>query len=66
MSVATFPIENTLEAGCQDDDREFWLMAVHGLPPARAKRVLMEARARKLLSDQDCEVFLNAAGLGAA
>ena len=66
MSVAVFPVELTLEAGHQQDRREFWLMAVDGLPPVRAKRVLMEAHAFGFLSDQDCAVFLDACGLGGA
>ena len=66
MSVTAFPIEYTLEAGRQDDEREFWLMAVHGLPPARAKRILMEARGFGFLSDQDATVLIDACGLGGA
>ena len=66
MSVTALPIKRTLEGNHQEDWREFWLMAVHGLPPSRAKRVLMEARGFGFLSDQDCTAFLDACGLGPA
>lgn len=64
MSVIAFPIEQTLEAEHQEDWREFWLMTVDGLPPARAKKVLLEACGFGFLSDQDCAAFLDACGLG--
>ena len=66
MSVTALPIERTLEANHQEDQREFWLTTVHGLPPARAKKMLMEARGFGFLSDQDCTAFLDACGLGSA
>ncbi len=66
MSVTTLPLSRTLEAEHQRDQREFWLMAVHGLPPARAKKVLLEAHGFGYLSAQDCTSFLDACGLGAA
>ena len=66
MSVTVFPIEKTLETIHQQDRREFWLMVAHGLPPARAKKVLIEARGFGFLSDQDCAAFIDACGLGAA
>ena len=60
----SLPIEKTLEAGRQGDRREFWLAVVDGLPPVRAKRVLLEARGFGFLSDQDCTAFMDACGLG--
>ncbi len=66
MSVTAFPLARTLEARHQGDDREFWLMVVHSLPPARAKKVLLEAHGFGFLSDQDVAAFLDACGLGAA
>ncbi len=66
MSVTAFPIECTLEAEHQEDRREFWLMTVSGLPPVRAKKVLLEARGFGFLSDQDATVLIDACDLGGA
>ena len=63
MTTTPFPIERTLEAGHQQDRREFWLKIVNGLPPARSKKILLEARRFGLLSDQDTGNFLDACGL---
>ena len=66
MNVTALSIERTLEANHQNDQREFWLMTVDGLPPVRAKKILLEARGFGFLSDQDLTAFLDACGLGGA
>ena len=66
MSVTAFPIERTLEAEDQEDRREFVLMAIEGHPLERQKKILLEARRSNLISDQDCAMFIDACGLGAA
>jgi hypothetical protein len=66
MSTIRFPFERTLEFPRQQDRREFVFMAIEGHPPERQKKILLEARAIGLLSDQDTGVFMDAAGLRGA
>lgn len=65
-NILRLPVERNLEFTSQQDGREFWLMVIHGQPPARQKHILLEARAIGYLSDQDTRIFIDACGLGGA
>jgi len=65
-NIQRFPIEQTLEFPMQHDQRELWLLCIDGHPPARQKKILLEAQAAGYLSKQDTHVFLDAYGLGGA
>ena len=65
-NILRLPAGHNLEFPAQQDHREFWLMCVSGQPPARQKRILLEARAAGFLSSQDARTFIDACGLGGA
>jgi len=65
-NIQSLPIKQTLEFPAQQDQRELWFLVLDGHPPARQKRILLEARAAGYLSGQDARIFINACGLGGA
>ena len=64
--ILQFTVGQNLEFPAQQDHRELWLLVIDGHPPARRKRILLEARAAGFLSSQDTRLFIYDSGVGAA
>jgi len=65
-NILRLPGCQNLEFPAQQDTREFWFLCIDGHPPARQKRILLEANAAGFLSGQDTRTFIDACGLGGA
>lgn len=67
-TVARLPIERTVEPVTNDARNEFILSCCEGLPPARQKRLILQARSHEVgfIGDGDAEILIDALGLRSA
>jgi hypothetical protein len=66
--LVPFPFEQTVEKPTNDPRAEFVFAAVLGMPPARAKRLIMMARDPEigLLDDPTAQILIDALDLARA
>lgn len=67
-NVTVFPIEETIEKVPNDPRLEFLFMCCDGQPPARAKRIILYARAPRvdIVDDSTAQIAIDALNLGEA